>query len=43
MNLQKEIVVIKTDLGYWKRQRERARKREEELKKELQDKNARIK
>jgi len=42
-NLQKENLILKSDLGYWKRQHERARKREEEIKKELQDKNARIK
>ena len=42
-NLQKENLILKSDFGYWKRQHERARKREEELKKEVQDKNARIK
>ena len=41
-NLQKENLILKSDLGYWKRQHERARKREEEIKKELQDKNARM-
>ena len=43
LNLEKKNLILKTDLGYWKRQHERVRKREEELKKELQDKNARIK
>ena len=43
LNLKEENLILKTDVGYWKRQHERTRKREEELKKELQDKNARIK
>ncbi len=40
--LRIENNILKADLGYWKKQHERALVREEQLKKELQDKNARI-
>jgi transposase len=40
--LQKENNTLKADIGYWKKQHERAVEREQQLKKELQDKNARI-
>ncbi len=42
-NLRTENNVLKADIGYWKRQHERALEREETLRKELQDKKARIK
>ena len=35
--------VLKADIGYWKSCHQRALEREEALKKQLQDKNARIK
>ncbi|MBN2532105.1 MAG: IS66 family transposase [Spirochaetales bacterium] len=41
--LQREINIITADLGYWKKQHERAIEREQKLKTELADKNARIK
>lgn len=40
--LRMENSVLKADLGYWKKQHERAIEREERLKKEVQDKKARI-
>ena len=40
--LRIENNILQADLGYWKKQHERAVEREEQLKKELQDKNARI-
>ena len=41
--LEKENLALRTDVAYWKKQHDRAREREEALKKELTDKNARIK
>ena len=41
--LQRENNILKTDIGYWKSCHGRALEREKALKKELQDKNARIK
>lgn len=40
--LRTENNILKADLSYWKKQHERATERENQLKKELQDKNARI-
>ena len=40
--LLRKISELTADVGYWKKQHDRARKREEEIKKELKDKNARI-
>lgn len=40
--LRSENSILKADLGFWKKQHERAVERESLLKKELQDKNARI-
>lgn len=42
-NLRMENNILKTDIGYWKSQHQSAIKREEALKKELQDKKGRIK
>ena len=41
--LEKENLTLRTDVAYWKKQHDRAREREEALKKELADKKARIK
>lgn len=41
--LEKENLALRTDVAYWKKQHDRAREREEALKKELADKKARIK
>jgi len=41
--LLRENNILKADIGYWKSCHQRALEREEALKKELQDKNARIK
>jgi transposase len=41
--LLKENNILKADIGYWKSRHRQAVEREEALKKELQDKNARIK
>ncbi len=41
--LRMENNILKTDIGYWKSQHQSAIKREEALKKELQDKKGRIK
>jgi transposase len=40
---KREISVLRSEIGYWKKLHERARKREEKIKTELADKNARIK
>ena len=40
--LRRENNILKTDIGYWKKQHERAVEREQQLIKELRDKNARI-
>lgn len=40
--LRTENNILKADIGYWKKQHERATEREKALTKELQDKNARI-
>ena len=42
-NLRMENNILKADIGYWKSQHQAAIKREETLKKELQDKKGRIK
>ena len=42
-NLRMENNILKADIGYWKSQHQSAIKREEALKKELQDKKGRIK
>jgi transposase len=41
--LQREISILTADIGYWKKQHERALEREKKLQIELSDKNARIK
>ena len=41
--LLRENKILKTDIGYWKSCHKRALEREKALKKELQDRNARIK
>ena len=43
IRLHRENNVLKADIGYWKSCHQRALEREEALKKQLQDKNARIK
>jgi transposase len=42
-SLRVENNILKTDIGYWKARHQQSLKREESYKKELQDKNARIK
>jgi transposase len=40
--LKREVLTLKNEAGYWRKQHERAREREETLKKELAEKDARI-